>query len=89
MKRRTLLYGGGIAAAAATGGALLWKPRDQGAPHDGYFSALNALLKRVGPGRPVMILDLDRINRNVDVLASSVGRGKTYHPFSASATIAR
>jgi D-serine deaminase-like pyridoxal phosphate-dependent protein len=78
MKRRTLLYGGGIAAAAATGGALLWKPRDQGAPHDGYFSALNALLKRVGPGRPVMILDLDRINRNVDVLASSVGRGKTY-----------
>jgi D-serine deaminase-like pyridoxal phosphate-dependent protein len=78
VKRRTFLYGGGIAAAAATGGVYLWKPRDQGAPHDAYFSALNELLKRDGPGRPVMILDLDRVNRNIDVLAASVGPDKTY-----------
>jgi D-serine deaminase-like pyridoxal phosphate-dependent protein len=78
VKRRAFLYGGGIAAAAATGATVLWKPRDQGAPHDEYFSALNTLLKRDGPGRPVMILDLDRINRNIDVLAASVGADKTY-----------
>ena len=78
MKRRTFLYGGGIAAAAATGATLMWKPRDRGAPHDEYFSALNTLLKRDGPGRPVMILDLDRINRNIDVLVASVGPDKTY-----------
>ena len=78
MKRRTFLYVGGIAAAAATGATLMWTPRDRGAPHDEYFSALNTLLKRDGPGRPVMILDLDRINRNIDVLAASVGADKTY-----------
>lgn len=78
MKRRTFLYGSGIAAATAIGATVLWKPRDRGAPHDDYFSALNTLLRRDGPGRPVMILDLDRINRNIDVLAASVGPDKTY-----------
>lgn len=81
MKRRSLLLGGaGVAAAgvAAAGSALLWRPDDQGAPHDDYFSALNELLKRQGPGRPVMLLDLERVNHNIDVLAGSVGAEKTY-----------
>ena len=78
MKRRTLLWGGAGVAAAAAGGALLWKPQDQGGPHDNYFSALNELLKRGGPGRPVMIIDLERMNRNIDVFAASVGSDKTY-----------
>ena len=62
MKRRSVLLGavGGIATAGA--GTLLWRPRDTGAPHDAYFSALNDLLKREGSGIPVMMLDLDRIN---------------------------
>jgi D-serine deaminase-like pyridoxal phosphate-dependent protein len=78
MKRRTLLWGGAGVTAAAAGGALLWKPQDQGGPHNDYFSALNALLKRSGPGRPVMIIDVERMNRNVDVLTASVGADKTY-----------
>ncbi|MDP6375310.1 MAG: DSD1 family PLP-dependent enzyme [Pseudomonadales bacterium] len=77
MKRRTLLLGGaGIAAAAGVG--VLWKPGDEGAPHDAYFSALNELLKRDGPGRPVMLIDVERMRHNIDSLTASVGPDKTY-----------
>lgn len=78
MKRRTMLLGGVGAAAALGGSALLWRPRDEGASHNPYFSALNELLKREGPGHPVMLLDVDRINQNIDVIADSVGPAKTY-----------
>jgi D-serine deaminase-like pyridoxal phosphate-dependent protein len=78
VKRRTILAGAGVAVAGAAGAALLWKPRDEGRPHDAYFSALNELLKRDGPGRPVMIIDLDRMNANIDVLSTSVGPDKTW-----------
>ena len=78
MKRRTLLWGSAGLAAAAAGGAVLWKPEDLGAPHDEYFSQLNRLLQDQGPGRPVMLLDLARVNHNIDVLSRSVGPEKTY-----------
>ncbi|HEY5646280.1 MAG TPA: DSD1 family PLP-dependent enzyme [Pseudomonadales bacterium] len=78
MKRRNLLLGAGGLTAAAAGGVLLWKPEDQGVPHDAYFSALNELLKREGPGRPVMVLDRARLDHNIDVIARSVGPDKTY-----------
>ena len=77
MKRRSLLFGGASLAAAAGGAALLWRPEDRGAPHNEYFSGLNELLKRDGPGRPVMLIDADRVDANVDVLANSVG-DRTY-----------
>ncbi|MEZ5553188.1 MAG: DSD1 family PLP-dependent enzyme [Pseudomonadales bacterium] len=79
MKRRTFLgAASGAAVAAAAGATLLWKPSDAGVPHNAYFSALNDLLKRDGPGRPVMLIDLDRLNHNIDVLSRSVGAGKTW-----------
>ena len=78
MKRRQVVLGSVGAVAAAAGATLLWKPADEGAPHNDYFSALNELLKREGPGRPVMLLDLDRVNHNIDVLAGSVGADRTY-----------
>jgi len=78
VKRRTVLTGAAGIAAAGVGAAVLWKPRDQGAPHDAYFSALNDLLKRDGPGHPVMVVDVDRMNHNIDVLTASVGPDKTY-----------
>lgn len=34
---------------------------DKGQPHDAYFSALNRLLRREGPGCPVMVLDVQRL----------------------------
>ncbi len=78
MKRRNLLIGSAGIAAAAAGGALLWRPDDAGGPHDAYFSALNELLKRDGPGHPVMLIDQERMRHNIDVLTTSVGREKTY-----------
>ena len=78
MKRRTLLLGGAGVAAAAVAAGLIWRPRDHVQPHDAYFSALNDLLKQSGPGRPAMLIDLDRMNHNIDMLAKSVGPEKTY-----------
>lgn len=79
MKRRTVVLGGaGAALAAGAGATLLWRPEDRGAPHDAYFSRLNALLKRDGPGHPIMLIDLDRVNHNIDLLVRSVGPERTY-----------
>lgn len=78
MRRRTLLWGGAGLAAAGAGAAFLWRPGDEGGPYDAYFARLNELLKREGPGRPVMLLDLDRMNHNIDVFSRSVGPDKTY-----------
>ncbi|MEM7016021.1 MAG: DSD1 family PLP-dependent enzyme [Pseudomonadota bacterium] len=78
MKRRTVLLGAAAGVAAAGAGAMLWRPTDTGKPYDAYFSALNELLKRAGAGRPTMLLDLDRINTNIDTIARSVGPEKTY-----------
>lgn len=78
MKRRSVLMGAAGIAALAAGSVVLWRPGDHGANHDPYFSALNDLLRRDGPGHPVMVIDLARMNRNVDRLAASVGAEKTY-----------
>lgn len=77
MKRRSLLVG---AAGLPASGALLWGPDTaaQTRAHNAYFSHLNTLLKQAGPGRPVMLLDLDRMNRNIDNITRSVGPDKTY-----------
>lgn len=78
MKRRNLLLGAGAFSAAAAAGVMLWRPEDRGAPHDAYFNALNEMLKAEGPGRPVLLLDLTRMNHNIDLLARSVGPDKTF-----------
>ncbi len=65
-------------AIAAGGATLLWRPNDLGAPHNAYFSNLNSLLKREGPGRPVMLIDSDRMDTNTDLIVNSVGPDKTY-----------
>ena len=79
MKRRELLAN--AVALAATYGGMLWAPYARATSktgHDTYFSNLNNLLKEQGPGRPVLIIDRDRMDRNIDVIAQSVGVGKTY-----------
>jgi D-serine deaminase-like pyridoxal phosphate-dependent protein len=78
LKRRSLLLGSAGVALAAGGAALLWRPEDLGAPHDLYFAELNSLLRRAGPGRPVMLLDMERLNSNIDKIRASVGPDKTY-----------
>jgi D-serine deaminase-like pyridoxal phosphate-dependent protein len=82
VNRRKLLTSTTSLAASALAGNLLWAPHARGlAPasgHDAYFSGLNDLLKRDGPGHPVMLLDAARINHNLDQIIKSVGRDKQY-----------
>ena len=76
MKRRHFLIGATALAAAA----VWWKrPRDRGQPYDAYFSALNGELRRNGPMRPVVLIDLDRLDRNIDRVAGTLREaGKHY-----------
>jgi len=60
------------------------KPADEGAPYDPYFAALNKELKAGGPGRPVLVLDLDRLDRNLDVLMKHIKPPKSYRVVTKS-----
>ncbi|MGH8448697.1 DSD1 family PLP-dependent enzyme [Pseudomonas sp.] len=51
------------------------RPSDRGGPYNEYFRTLNEELKAHGPMRPVMLIDLDRLDHNIDVVAQSVQRG--------------
>ena len=83
MKRRTLLK-----QSAAMASSLLWAPHlfsqakqplsVQGKGHNAYFSQLNQQLKQSGPGHPVIIVDYNRLNHNIDQIVSSVGPEKSY-----------
>ncbi|MGH8082886.1 MAG: DSD1 family PLP-dependent enzyme [Lysobacter sp.] len=76
MKRRTFVLG---ATAVAIAGAWWAKPGDHGAPYDAYFRALNAELKKNGPMRPCMVIDMDRLDRNIDRVVNTLrGAGKHY-----------
>ncbi len=49
--------------------------RDRGAPHAPPFSGLNAELRRAGPGKPVLLLDMDALDANLDVVKRAVAPG--------------
>ena len=62
---------GRIGIVVAAGVATLFyavRPRDDGGGYDPYFRALNEMMKREGPARPVLLLDLDRLDQNIKVL---------------------
>jgi len=73
MKRRGVLIGLG---ALAAGGWLL-RPDNRGAAHDRYFQQLNDTLKSAGPGRPLMLIDRQRLADNCRTLMSMIPRGAT------------
>ena len=81
MKRRGFLIGG---AAAAMGAGFLLRPGDEGAPHEDYFARLNAELKLNGPMRPVMLVDLDRLDQNIDLIRQGIPEGKHYRVVAKS-----
>lgn len=63
MKRRHFLAG----SAAALGLGWWLRPADQGAGgHDAYFSGLQAQLRAQGLARPTLLLDLDRLDHNIE-----------------------
>lgn len=75
MDRRTFMLGtAGVGALMVGAGALL-RPGDRGSPYNEYFRALNQELKVHGPMRPVMLIDLDLLDHNIDVVMQSVRRG--------------
>lgn len=74
MKRRNVLLGLGGAVALGGVGALLARPKDNGAPYNDYFAALNAELKAKGPMRPSLVIDLDALDHNIDTVAASVAK---------------
>ncbi|ASK36202.1 alanine racemase [Alcanivorax sp. N3-2A] len=72
MKRRTFLV------ALAGGAVFAWwlKPGDQGAPYTPYFQALNRLLREQGPGRPVVLIDRQRLAANCERLIKALPTGR-------------
>ena len=64
MKRRHFLFGAG---ALAVGGWWL-RPDNRGAAHSAYFQSLNDTLKQHGPGRPLMLIDRQRLIANCQTL---------------------
>jgi D-serine deaminase-like pyridoxal phosphate-dependent protein len=70
VSRRSLLVGG-VAAAG-----LVWaKPDDNGGNYSPYFQTLNNTLRENGIDRPSLVIDLDRLDRNIDRVAKSVAAG--------------
>ncbi len=75
MNRRKFMFAG-LGAGALLAGAAAWmRPADRGGPYDDYFRALNRELKANGPMCPVLLIDLDRLDHNIDVVMRSVRRG--------------
>lgn len=66
-RRKLLLATGGIAA-----GAALIRQGDKGGPHSPYFARLNTTLRGNGIDTPVLVIDLDRLDRNIDRVMQSV-----------------
>ncbi len=65
LNRRNLLIGAG----AAIGATALARPGVKGdGGHDAYFKSLSEALKAEGLARPTMVVDLDRLDANIDVL---------------------
>jgi D-serine deaminase-like pyridoxal phosphate-dependent protein len=80
-RRKLLLATGGIAAAAA-----IVKPSDKGGAHNAYFSGINQTLRSNGIDTPVLVIDLDRLDRNIDRVVQSVATSpaKTYRVVAKS-----
>lgn len=74
MKRRNFIVGAAGAGVLLAGAGAWLRPSDNGAPYDEYFARLNRELREHGPMRPVMLIDLDRLDHNVDVVMRSVRR---------------
>lgn len=51
------------------------RPRDQGAPHPPRFARLQAELREKGPGKPVLLLDLDALDANLAEVKRAVAPG--------------
>ncbi|MBM9546952.1 alanine racemase [Leptospira sp. 201903074] len=51
---------------------FLIKPKDEGSTYSQYFSEINNELKENGLGKPVVLLDLDRLDDNLAILSKNI-----------------
>jgi D-serine deaminase-like pyridoxal phosphate-dependent protein len=63
----------GIVFACCSVIVFLLKPRNRGKAHDGYFAAINDLLKQMTDGTPRIFCDLDRLDRNIARVMENTG----------------
>jgi len=61
-----------IIAGAGLASAIAIKPRDEGEGYSDYFRGLNDELKANGPFKPSMLVDLDRLDRNIQALKATL-----------------
>ncbi len=82
MNRRQFMY---IAAGAATAAAFFGlKPKDSGASYSPYFKELNDELKKNGPFKPVMLVDLDKLDQNIQTLMTGLDQRLAYRVVAKS-----
>jgi len=62
----------------------LRRPRDLGGPIDPYFASLDAALKAASVGSPRVVIDLDRLDHNVDTILAGMGAGSAYRTVEKS-----
>jgi len=66
-RRNVLLGGVGLAGLAA-----ISRPSDRGGSYTDYFSNMNSVLRGNGIDTPVLVIDLDILDRNIDRVIQSV-----------------
>ena len=74
MNRRHFILG----TAGLAAGAWLLKPEDKGANYSAYFDQLNQSLKKDGPYKPSMVVDLDRLDINIDAVSQAITQPKKF-----------
>jgi len=63
---------------------VLLRPGDKGAPYSPGFSKLNAELKTGAPARPVLVLDLNLLDRNIERVISHMDQKKKFRVVAKS-----
>ena len=56
-------------------GLAALRPSDKGGDYSDYFRSLNSTLRKAGIDKPSLIIDLDRLDRNIDRLVASISEG--------------
>ena len=81
LTRRRILFG---AAGAGTLATIGLRPSDQSGPANPYFDDIRSALLKAGIATPVLIIDKERLEKNVDVLMSHLPVDMKYRVVSKS-----
>lgn len=74
-RRRVIAGGAGLATVGAIAAA---RPDDESGPRDPYFLNLQSALVEAGISTPTMVVDLERLNANIDTLMTALPAGMGY-----------